>query len=252
MPKFPRRIGVVSSPDGAAIQDVLHAIERRDPALQVVLAPCRVQGMGAAQEIAAAINLLNDWAYSDGKAKLDLILVTRGGGSAEDLGAFSTEQVTRVVAGSRTPTIVAIGHEVDISLAELAADQRGSTPSNAAELLVPDKRHVLDQLKAHQKSLIQALDQNIIDAKSMLENYLERLQGGVDDYLRESAQNLGLRAQVLQAFNPSAALKRGYAVLRSGDEIIKSVASIKIGQSVSITIKDGKVDASITSIKPET
>jgi exodeoxyribonuclease VII large subunit len=131
IPKYPRRIGLVTSPVGAAIRDVIHAIERRDPALQIVLAPCRVQGMGAAQEIAAAINLLNHW----GAERLDLILVTRGGGSLEDLWAFNEEIVARAIYSSRVPVISAVGHEIDFTIGDFVADLRAATPTAAAEII---------------------------------------------------------------------------------------------------------------------
>ena len=123
------------APDGAAIRDVLHAIERRDPALQVVLAPCRVQGTGAAQEIAAAIQTLNEWAFSEAEAKLDLILVTRGGGSLEDLWAFNEEIVARAIYASRLPIISGIGHEIDFTISDFVADIRAATPTAGAEIL---------------------------------------------------------------------------------------------------------------------
>jgi exodeoxyribonuclease VII large subunit len=131
IPKYSRRIGLVTSPVGAAIRDVIHAIERRDPALRVILAPCRVQGMGAAQEIAAAINLLNDW----GEGQLDLILVTRGGGSLEDLWAFNEEVVARAIYSSRVPVLSAVGHEIDFTISDFVADLRAATPTAAAEII---------------------------------------------------------------------------------------------------------------------
>jgi exodeoxyribonuclease VII large subunit len=157
LPKYPRRIGVVSSPDGAAIQDVLHAIERRDPALQVVLAPCRVQGAGAAQEITAAIHLLNDWAFSDGEAKLDLILITRGGGSLEDLWAFNEEIVARAIYTSRLPIISGVGHEIDFTISDFVADFRAATPTAAAEIITEGvfaARPYLGEMQARLSELV--------------------------------------------------------------------------------------------------
>jgi exodeoxyribonuclease VII large subunit len=158
LPKFPRRIGVVTSPDGAAIQDVLHAIERRDSALQVVLAPCRVQGMGAAQEIAAAIHLLNDWAFSEGEGKLDLILVTRGGGSLEDLWAFNEEIVARAIYSSRLPIISGVGHEIDFTISDFVADFRAATPTAAAEIITEGvfaARPYLEEARARVRDLME-------------------------------------------------------------------------------------------------
>jgi exodeoxyribonuclease VII large subunit len=133
LPRLAQRIGLVTSPTGAALRDVLHVAHRRFPGLEVVLAPCRVQGQGAAEEIVAALQLLNEWAA--GGERLDLILVTRGGGSLEDLWAFNEEIVARAIAASAIPVVSAIGHEIDFTIADFVADLRAATPSAAAELI---------------------------------------------------------------------------------------------------------------------
>jgi len=147
LPKYPRRIGLVTSPTGAAIRDVLHVVQRRNPGLEIILVPCRVQGPGAAEEIAAAIRLLNEFAAaaqsldrlvvkpeSDSR-NLDLILLTRGGGSLEDLWAFNEEVVARAIFESTVPVVSAIGHEVDFTISDFVADMRAATPSAAAEII---------------------------------------------------------------------------------------------------------------------
>ena len=137
LPRLPRRLGLVTSPTGAAIRDVLHVIERRAPGIEVILAPCRVQGEGAAAEIVGAIRLLNDWSVSEASAeqRLDLILVTRGGGSLEDLWAFNEEAVARAVFESALPVVSAVGHEIDFTISDFVADLRAATPSAAAEII---------------------------------------------------------------------------------------------------------------------
>ncbi len=137
IPAFPRRIGIVTSPTGAALQDVLHVIERRFAALPIVLVPVRVQGAGAGAEIAAAVARLNSWREQSGVA-LDVILVTRGGGSLEDLWAFNEEIVARAIAASAVPVVSAVGHEIDFTIADFVADLRAATPSAAAEILTAD------------------------------------------------------------------------------------------------------------------
>ena len=132
LPKYPQRIGLVTSPTGAAIRDVLHVVQRRNPALEIILVPCRVQGQGAATEIAEAIKLLNQ--YGNSKV-LDLILVTRGGGSLEDLWAFNEEIVARAIFESAIPIISAVGHEIDFTISDFTADMRAATPSAAAEII---------------------------------------------------------------------------------------------------------------------
>jgi exodeoxyribonuclease VII large subunit len=152
LPQYPQRIGIVTSPTGAAIRDVLHVIRRRNPSLEIILAPCRVQGEGAAREIAAAIRLLNEWSTSEGRVPrgpdpemgtrgarpsgmLDLILVTRGGGSLEDLWAFNEEIVARAIFESALPVVSAIGHEIDFTISDFVADLRAATPSAGAEII---------------------------------------------------------------------------------------------------------------------
>lgn len=164
IPQYPHTIGVVTSPVGAAIQDVLHAIERRNPSLKAVLAPCRVQGAGAGQEIAAAIHLLNEWSregaegLEGSEAKLDLILVTRGGGSLEDLWAFNEEIVARAIYGSRLPVISAVGHEIDFTISDFVADFRAATPTAAAEIITEGvfaARPLVDAARAHLRELME-------------------------------------------------------------------------------------------------
>jgi exodeoxyribonuclease VII large subunit len=141
LPRYPQRIGLVTSPSGAAIRDVLHVVERRNPGLEMILAPCRVQGEGAAEEIAAAIRLLNEYEAAQASAPpgkgrhLDLILLTRGGGSLEDLWAFNEEAVARAIFESSLPVVSAVGHEIDFTISDFVADVRAATPSAAAEII---------------------------------------------------------------------------------------------------------------------
>src|SRR5213080_1211559 len=137
LPKYPQRIGLVTSPTGAAIRDVLHVIRRRHPGLEIIFVPCRVQGDGAAEEIAAAIRLLNEFnsALRTPHSALDLILITRGGGSLEDLWAFNEEIVARTIFDSMIPVVSAVGHEIDFTISDFVADMRAATPSAAAEII---------------------------------------------------------------------------------------------------------------------
>jgi exodeoxyribonuclease VII large subunit len=135
LPKYPQRIGLVTSPTGAAIRDVVHVVQRRNPGLEIILAPCRVQGEGAAEEIAAAIRLLNEFNLQPSTFNLQLILVTRGGGSLEDLWAFNEEVVARAIFESAVPVVSAVGHEIDFTISDFVADVRAATPSAAAEII---------------------------------------------------------------------------------------------------------------------
>ena len=143
LPRYPQSIGLVTSPTGAAIRDVVHVAQRRNPGMEIILAPCRVQGDGAAKEIAEAIRLLNEFGQAKAesgkrKAKIDLILITRGGGSLEDLWAFNEEPVARAIFESQMPVVSAVGHEIDFTIADFVADVRAATPSDAAEIITED------------------------------------------------------------------------------------------------------------------
>src|SRR4051812_21583958 len=138
LPRFPQRIGLVTSPTGAAIRDVLHVIQRRNPSLEIILAPCRVQGDGAAREIADAIQLLNEFGMRSAECGIDLIVITRGGGSLEELWAFNEEAVARAIFESAVPVVSAVGHEIDFTISDFVADIRAATPSAAAEIITED------------------------------------------------------------------------------------------------------------------
>ena len=141
LPRYPERIGLVTSPTGAALRDVLHVVQRRNPALEIILAPCRVQGEGAAAEIAAAIRLLNEFhqsAITNRQSPIALIIITRGGGSLEDLWAFNEEIVARAIFASALPVMSAVGHEIDVTISDFVADVRAATPSAAAEIVTQD------------------------------------------------------------------------------------------------------------------
>jgi exodeoxyribonuclease VII large subunit len=176
LPRYPLRIGVVSSLTGAALRDVVHVVRRRDPGLELALAPCRVQGDGAAAEIVAAIGRLNAWSAGQiGGRGLDLILVTRGGGSLEDLWAFNEEVVARAVAASALPIVSAVGHEIDFSICDFVADLRAATPSAAAELItegVHASRPFLSQLPTR---LAQLVRRRLDMARTGLERQEKRL-----------------------------------------------------------------------------
>jgi exodeoxyribonuclease VII large subunit len=135
LPRYPHRVGLVTSPTGAAIKDVLHAVGRRHPGLELVLASCRVQGQGSGDEVACAIRLLNDWSQADARNQVDLIIVTRGGGSLEDLWAFNEEVVARAIFESKIPIVSAVGHEIDFTISDFVADFRAATPTAAAEII---------------------------------------------------------------------------------------------------------------------
>jgi exodeoxyribonuclease VII large subunit len=176
LPRYPHRIGVVTSPTGAAIRDVLHVIKRRQPWLEIVLAPCRVQGDGAAAEVAAAIRLLNRWNQTAGSPRLDLVLVTRGGGSLEDLWAFNEEVVARAIFQSELPVVSAVWHEIDFTISDFVADVRAATPSAGAEIITEGpfaSRQLTAEIMRRLRQLIRSRTEFALDE---VHEYGRRLQ----------------------------------------------------------------------------
>lgn len=241
LPYPPGRIGLVASGESAAYHDFVKILNERWGGVEVELADVQVQGEIAPGQIMSALEYFNT--HED---PVDVIVMTRGGGSPEDLAAFSTEQLTRAVAASRIPTLVAIGHEIDISLAELAADQRASTPSNAAQLLVPDKRHVLEQLASTRMRLGDYLQRNVTDAQTGLKADVEELANQITQLLGDMARHLGLQKQVLAALSPTAALQRGYAIILKEGKAVRSAKDLKTDDMIKLRLHDGDVKAKVT------
>jgi exodeoxyribonuclease VII large subunit len=214
--------------------------------LHITLIDVQVQGEIAPGQVIQAIEQFNQLAVPP-----EVLVITRGGGSAEDLQAFSTEQVTRAVAASRIPTLVAIGHEIDISLAELAADQRASTPSNAAELLVPDRKALLAHLRTHRERLVHFADRALRDARAELAIERQTLRGSAEQLVAQARQQLDLRGQILKAFSPQTALSRGYALIRRGKELIRSGDVVQAGDELDIQLRDAHLTADVKSITME-
>jgi exodeoxyribonuclease VII large subunit len=234
----PVNLGLITSFESAAYIDFMKILNERWRGITIECADVQVQGEIAPEQIVNAIEYFNQ------KQQLpDVIVITRGGGSPEDLFAFNTEQVTRAVAASRIPTMVAIGHERDISLAELAADQRASTPSNAAELLVPDRKEVLRQLElleAHSREVLMTNLHNHHQHLNQLNVNLERLLTSI---LQRSHNQLITYSQLLESLNPKAILGRGYAIVRkAGDVVIRHKNQVKSGDIVDIELSDGHIN----------
>jgi exodeoxyribonuclease VII large subunit len=175
----------------------------------------------------------------------DVLVLTRGGGSADDLAAFSNEHVVRAVAASRIPTLVAIGHEIDLSLAELAADVRASTPSNAAELLVPSKQDVLRQLQDKQQWLQKGLLLQLESAQNWLTSRSEHLESSVQTELKKYQESLLTSARLLEVLSPHAALNRGYALVRSEGKLVRSVTQVGRNQQLSVQLADGTLQVRV-------
>jgi exodeoxyribonuclease VII large subunit len=243
IPKPPDSIGLITSGESAAYQDFIKILNARWGGVHVSLADVQVQGEPATGQIIRAIEHFN------AHEKVDVLVLIRGGGSADDLAVFSSEQVTRAVAGSRTPTVVAIGHEIDISLAELAADLRASTPSNAAELLVPDRRHVASELKSTKDGLHHEIIGNIEYVRQQLLHSQDFLSQTVNAIVQSKHQWLTSTQALCEAFNPKSVISRGYAVVRTGGKVVSSVNDIEVAETMSVQLADGFFDSNVTKVE---
>lgn len=244
LPYPPKTIGLITSEESAAYADFNKILSARWGGLHVTLANVQVQGMAAPMQLSMAIRALNELPEPP-----DVLVMIRGGGSAEDLQAFSDETVVRAVAGSRIPTLVAIGHEVDVSLAELAADRRASTPSNAAELLVPDKQHVLVALNNSKEGLHHKLQQLIDYEHDTTRSYTGRLTEMLQGILERSKREVEHYKDLIALYDPERTLKRGYAVLRKQGRIVMSSQDVAIGDIVTIETAEAQIEAEVQDLK---
>jgi exodeoxyribonuclease VII large subunit len=261
LPRFPRALGIVTSPTGAALQDILNVLRRRYPLLEVYLSPTLVQGEDAPEQIVRAIQRLND------AGCCDVILVARGGGSLEELWAFNDERVVRAIAASPTPVVSGIGHEIDYTLADFAADVRAPTPSAAAEIITPDINDLRLQVDAMSLTLTETMQARLTRARASLStlqralrllspfNQLARQRERLDEARTRLAAALahrlavlrlrldGLRAR-LEGVGPMATLARGYAIVRDADgRTVRSVRAVQRGARLQIKVADGSFDA---------
>jgi exodeoxyribonuclease VII large subunit len=270
VPRFPRRLALVTSPTGAAIRDMLEILGRRWPATEVLVCPVRVQGDGAADEIAYALRRLNRL------VGVDVIILGRGGGSNEDLAAFNAESVAQAIFASKSPVISAVGHEIDVTIADLVADKRALTPSEAAELATPDRAELDKMLQSRTQRLVDLLVGRVQAAKKQLDHLagrrvfadpLERvrleerkLDERQDRLRRATAHCLGrfrheadARAARLQALSPLNVLARGYSLTRTLPErhVVHSVQAVQPGDRVEVLVSDGKLTARVEETVPE-
>ncbi len=264
LPAMPRRIALVTSPTGAAIRDILTIITRRWPCAEIWVVGVRVQGVGAAQEIAAALERLNQC------AGIDVILLGRGGGSSEDLAAFNEEIVAHAIFGSKIPIVSAVGHEIDVTIADAVADRRAATPSEAAELATPDRAELIQMLRARKQRLLDLLTNKFQAQQQRLESLrqrrvfrvpLERLRNeerrldDCEDRLTRSLQfrlnnaqrRLETLAAKLESLSPLNVLARGYSLTRTvpDKQVIRGVAQANIGDAVEIVLTDGTLRAEV-------
>ena len=256
LPAYPRRIALVTSPAGAAVRDMIRILRQRWPLTEVLVVPVRVQGEGAAEEIAAAIHQVNN------RDDIDLIITGRGGGSREDLWAFNEEPVAWAIALSNIPVISAVGHEPDVTISDYVADVRASTPSNAAELAVPDQTQVRQRLEGLALRLTQAaqvrldagrrelrrLEQSRVlrnpvavvdDQRMRLDGVQHRLALALERSLRRGRVELAELAGRIDAMSPLKVLGRGYAIARYQNQAVTTVGQVSHGDALDVMVSDG-------------
>ena len=266
IPKFPKVIGIVTSSAGAAVHDMLRILRKRYPLVAVRLFPVRVQGVEAPPEIAGAIRYANRFHLAD------LLIVGRGGGSMEDLWAFNDERVAYAIYESEIPVISAVGHEPDFTISDFVADLRAATPSNAAELAVPDQDALLQSMDAMSDAMASSLQRQLKSARQHLQvlsgsqalrsptAYLEQRQKNLDllqnrmvaaqrsVIARKQQRFVGLTAK-LDAMSPLKVLSRGYAMAQKGNQVLRSVQQSQPGDTVTVTFSDGSLTATVTEVK---
>ncbi len=262
IPALVNRVGVVTSQDGAAFQDILRVLRQRHSGVEIILVHSSVQGADAPLELAAGIRMLNE------HSTVDVIIVGRGGGSFEDLMAFNSEEVVKAIYESKLPVISAVGHEVDYSLADLAADLRAATPTQAAQLAVPDMQYLQAGIDDYQQRLLRATSNHINKCSETLdrvmmrrvwrepeivlgksEEILANLQSDLLDAVLENwkvkERAFSVSITALDKLSPLKVLSRGYAVVRQGDKIVRQVDQINPGTQLQIDLSDGVVDVTV-------
>ena len=267
LPPFPQRIAIVTSAAGAAIHDMLRILGKRYPLAKVILLPVRVQGVEAPAEIAGAIRYVNRFQLAD------LIITGRGGGSMEDLWAFNDERVARMIYLSQIPVISAVGHEPDVTISDFVADLRAATPSNAAELAVPEQGGLRERIAALRLRLAQAEERRLKLIRQQVEklqsarvlqnpkNYLEdrrllldfqqnKLTAAMRQLVLKKQQDFVARRTALEAMSPLKVLSRGYAMTRdSAGRVVTDAAALKPGEIITVTLRNGEVDAAVREIR---
>lgn len=236
LPKYPSSVGVVTSPTGAAFQDICNVLGRRWPLCDIVISPALVQGAEAPASIVSALESLDSYG-------VDVIIVARGGGSIEDLWCFNDESVARAIYACKTPVISGVGHEIDYTIADFVADLRAPTPSAAAEVAVPDRASELDRIAKMKFS--EGPISLINERRIALDTLSDNLNYFVENKISSYQNRLALLSGKLDAYSPLKVLSRGYSIVESSTGIITGVDSVSSGDKLSITVADGKISATV-------
>lgn len=243
LPTLPSRIGVISSTGAAGYGDFVKIISERWGGVELVVAHTQVQGMEAPRQIVRALEHFNQMAEP-----VDVVAIIRGGGSADDLSAFNDEPLVRAIAASRVPTIVGVGHEIDVSLADMAADVRAATPSNAAQILVPDKQEIARRVRTNVQTMLGAVSTLYTQQTKLVSEQRERLMAGVESVFTRTEQRYLQLAAVLAQLDPRTALARGYALVFDENSVPISDRDIKVGDQLNIETKRFIVKAGVQDV----
>jgi exodeoxyribonuclease VII large subunit len=246
LPRFPMTVGVVTSPIGAALQDILNVTRRRAPWTRIVLSPAKVQGEGAARDVVRAIRALCEL------GDVDVIIVGRGGGSQEDLWTFNEEIVARAIATCPMPVVSAVGHETDVTIADLVADMRAATPSVAAETVVQDRAALEREFAVMRNRMGNATRRRLRFAANRLQTAERDLIYEARAAIRRRADRLSSAAGKLEALSPLSALARGYSVaLDPSGRVLRTVGDFHSGDAFTLRVSDGRVDCNVNTTEPE-
>ena len=238
LPRFPRRIAVVTSTSGAALHDIVAVVRRRAPGVELVVADAVVQGEGAPLAICAALDRVARWGGAE------LVIIGRGGGAREDLWAFNDERVARAVASCPVPTISAVGHEIDVTLCDLVADLRAATPSAAAEAAVPSRHEIALALQSQRRRLIAAMHDHLLEPRDRASAVAHALSSAAERRVTAHRGTVDGLAGRLHALSPMATMERGYAVARDArGRTLGSAADFAAGGEFTLRLRDGEVDA---------
>jgi len=243
LPHIPERIGLIASTESAGYADFVKILNGRWGGLDVQVADVQVQGMSASGQIVRAIQYFNEQAQP-----VDALVIVRGGGSAEDLAVFNEEPLVRAIAASRIPTLVGVGHEVDTSLADLAADVRAATPSNAAQILVPDRQAMIRNLKHKQHRMLAHIATRQQHVKRRLAEATGHMLARMQYSLDMQRRHVQYARRTLRQLDPKVVLGRGYAIVRDGEGQLVS-PMMKPGDALSIEVKDAIINAGVTDVK---
>jgi exodeoxyribonuclease VII large subunit len=265
-PKFPKEIGIITSPTGAALQDILKVLRKRYPLVKVRIVPALVQGEDSANSIVEAIKVMNT------HQEVDVIILGRGGGSIEDLWSFNEEIVAREIFKSNIPIISAVGHEIDFTISDFVADKRAPTPSAAAEMITPDIQELYSQLnnikirsnrsiqnkielyKSNLKQVnVKSISKKIIDIMNLKRRELDDIKDIIEEIMlnniKEKRNQLEIINLKIKALNPKSILKRGYGIIMKGNEILTNPSSLKKGEAINIILDSGKIEAEVKNIQ---